>query len=203
MTQGSLVFHGDSITRGFGVPVGSDYPAQTISILGIEKYSWLNYGVDGQTMLQMIANAPALVDPQFAAGYRYKLTAFAGTNDIALSGVTGTVAYNRNVTYGTARKGVGWKLILIDMLPRNQSGFEAERTTFNGLLAADFPTNVSSIFYTGGAYADVLIRISLDTDMGQAGDELDLTWYSDGIHPTAAGDAKIAAYVAAAQALIP
>ena len=49
---------GDSLTAGFGVPKGADYPAQLAQILGRKV---INGGVSGDTSAQALARLPALL----------------------------------------------------------------------------------------------------------------------------------------------
>lgn len=158
----------------------------------------------------MITRAASVIDPYYSAADRKTmLIAWGGTNDIALGGASAATTYARIVTYGTARKAAGWRVIILSILPRSAAGtpatFEADRQTVNAALLADFPTATAHTNITsGGAYADYLINIGADTTIGEAGDELNTTYYTaDKVHLKNAGYAIVADYVKKAIQLFP
>lgn len=135
------------------------------------------------------------------------LIAWGGTNDLYF-GASAATTYSRIVTYATARKAAGWRVIILSILPRSAGipppTFEADRQTVNAALLADFPTATAHTNITrGGAYADFLINIGADTTIGEAGDELNTTYYADRVHLTNAGYAIVADYVKKAIQLFP
>ena len=72
----------------------------------------------------------------------------------------------------------GFKVVVATILPRAVSGSwtEQERLDTNILIRANWAT-----------YADALADIGNDALMGQTGDETNLTYFADGVHPTVAG----------------
>jgi len=89
------------------------------------------------------------------------------------------------VTYFNARLAAGWaasNIIVAEALPRNASApDEANRLAYNALLAANAPT-----------YGYQEAPLGTDTVMGQTGQWSNTTYYQDGVHPTAVGQALLA-----------
>lgn len=200
-----MVFHGDSLTFGVGSTGGLNYPAQTIALMP-PYFSATNLGVSGQTITQMITTGVNNVDPLFGNNFR-RMIGWGGTNDLAIGGDSAATLYANMVTYATARKAAGWKVILIGILPRGAGAggsFETRRTSVNASLRADFSSATAfTNIRTGAAYADYFIDIEGDADLGQSGDELNPTFYTDEIHLTNAGYAIIAAYALNALSFFP
>lgn len=135
------------------------------------------------------------------------LIAWGGTNDLYF-GASAATTYSRIVTYATARKAAGWRVVILSILPRSGAAtpgtFEADRQTVNASLLADFPTATGQTRITsGGAYADYFINIGADPTIGLAGQEANTTYYADLVHLTNAGYAIVADYVKKAIQLFP
>ncbi|MEJ0021442.1 MAG: 6-bladed beta-propeller [Candidatus Doudnabacteria bacterium] len=184
-----LIFDGDSITQGYLASTGQDYPSQVQAILGPGP-TYQNMGGSSRTLLDMINDAPAQIDPEFlGADTTNIVTLMGGTNDLHF-GADAITTYNRIVSYAQARRAVGFKVIVNTILPRTEPTlptFEADRQTVNSLLRANWPS-----------FADGLSDIASSSVMGQPGEDSDTTYYHDGIHPTDAGYGILAGYVAAA-----
>lgn len=160
-----------------------------------------NVAVAGQTVATMITNAASVVDTLYSVGAsRTTLVVWGGTNDLYF-GADAATTYSRIVSYCNARKAAGWRVAVLTILPRTQSGipagFETERAALNALLRADAPTATAySKITTGASYADFLVDVADDSLIGDAGDELNTTYYSsDKVHLVNAGYAIIASYV--------
>lgn len=157
----------------------------------------------------MIARGPTVIDPQYrnysATQNTNRLVGWGGTNDLA-TGTNAATTYARIVSYGTARKAAGWRVILIGVLPRGSlPSFETARSTVNASLLADFPTPTAfPNIYTGGAYADYFIDIGADANIGVAGSQSNPTYYdADLIHLNNTGYGVVAGYVLNAISLLP
>jgi len=195
ITTTSMSFDGDSLTSGSGSTSGLTFPQQTYNALYAASglsYAWTykNFGVSGQTLTQMIANAATNIDPGLRT-YRERnvVIVFAGTNDIGIEGVDGPTAFNRLSTYCNARRSAGRQVIVISMLPRRldlvSPTFTADRAAFNALLTAGW-AGIAEGYYNAAA----------DTRIGDVGDNLDTTYYDvDQIHLNNTGYAIIAAGV--------
>jgi len=86
-------------------------------------------------------------------------------------------------TYLNARISAGWtagNICVGTMLPR-QGQKESDRSTYNGLIRS----NAAGMGYK-------VCDFAADTRIGDAGDENNTTYYSDTIHPTAAGQQILA-----------
>ena len=109
-----------------------------------------------------------------------------GTNDLA-NGNDLTDMLTRYYSLLDAARAAGWKVIAATILPRSNpemlvgiEKFESLRTSFN----SDLLTNWS-------AHADALVDIASIPNLGAFGDSDDTNYYSDKIHPTAAGQALL------------
>jgi lysophospholipase L1-like esterase len=91
------------------------------------------------------------------------------------------------------------------MLPR--TGFETQRASLNALLRADFNVATSDpnvwLPAPGITYADVLIDVGNDANIGQAGQNTSLTYYdADQLHLNNTGYGVVAGYAVTAIRLI-
>lgn len=200
-----LVCHGDSITFGAGLlsPATQTYPAlvwqAAITAHPTLAFGLWAFGINGQGFSyvyppssdfpNLTVDAVNRVDPVLPMSGTHYLVIFAGTNDIFLNNKTGTEAGALNLTYIDARIAAGWPAANIcvgTMLPR-QNAHEADRTTYNGLIR-------SNAVLRGYKVCD----FAANSTIGDAGDENNTTYYSDTIHPTAAGQVIIAGVISAA-----
>lgn len=191
---GIVTCDGDSITAGGGLTGGDTYPAQLDALL---ETSWevFNVGINGQTCEQMQStrdDADYYYNPSVGPTV---LVCFGGTNDLYF-GASATTVQDRIEAYCAASQTVGWKVIVCTLLPRNdfpgtssidKATHESRRQTVNAWLRSNWAT-----------FADALCDIGGNADIGQDGDEEDLTYYqSDKVHPNATGAGVIASLVAA------
>lgn len=181
-----LVFDGDSNTLGVGTIGGQSYPAQVVAILGGGNPN-NNFGVNGKTIVTMIANAPSQIDPLYNAAHgRDTVICEGGSNDIAFATGQATTTYNNIVIYCNARRAVGWRTYVMTILPRSDVGiqpnFEVDRQAINADIRANWNT-----------FADGLIDIAANTSIGDTGDETNTQYYaSDRVHINSAGSAIVA-----------
>lgn len=139
---------------------------------------FLDFATSGAGIATLSSRA-ATVDAAYDAGKTNNvLFVLIGANNLASGDPAAFVASLK--TYCQARQAVGWKVVLATVLPQTISGFNTNRNTANALIVAD-PT-----FYDG------LARFDLDATMGCDACASNLTYYSDGKHPTAAGQALLA-----------
>ncbi len=113
---------------------------------------------------------------------------FEVTNDLFF-GASAATAYANYVTLCGLARARGFKIVAMTCLPRSNVGtpgsFEADRQTVN-----------TSIRNNYASFADALADVGADTTIGDAGDELNLTYYqSDKVHMTDAGYDIVAEYV--------
>jgi lysophospholipase L1-like esterase len=186
-----IVCDGNSLTAG-NVPQ-ANYPNNCAGNLGA-NWKVTNYGVGGQITTAMTADAVAQVDPNYNAAYTHNiLCAWEITNDLFF-GATAATAIANFKTYCAARKSAGWKVCVLTVTPRSEAGtpgsFEASRQTCNTELRN--PANL-------GTYWDIVADVAADSRIGDAGDELDTTYYmADKVHLNATGYALVGQLVAQA-----
>lgn len=191
-----IVFDGNSQTVGQNG--GSvNYPTQTLEALAA-GHTQSNLGVGGQTTPQMTADGVAQVDPLYAAVTSEALFVWEGTNDLYF-GASAATALANLVSYCTARKAAGWKVVLLTVLPRTNAGtpagFEASRLAVNADLRSAFP-RLSALYPrvrragAGTSWADVLVDVA---GISALASPADTTYYVDLVHLTVAGDTLIAA----------
>ncbi|HZK58293.1 MAG TPA: SGNH/GDSL hydrolase family protein [Cryobacterium sp.] len=171
------------------------YPAQLQALLGD---TWLvrNDGVDSQDIDSMIADAATQIDPLYDANRMQNVVVcWEGTNEIYFHD-DGASAAAKLAYYCTTRKAAGFKVVILTVLPRSGSGvpadFETQRGICNTAIRANWRT-----------YADALCDVAADPLIGDAGDEMNTTYYPDRVHLTKAGYGIIAAAVQGSLATIP
>jgi len=184
-----LVVEGDSLTTGQGSSGGNTYPKQLQDLYPTTQLVYFNVATSGQTLSDMTTDAAAQVDPKRDPSQPLcAVVIWGGTNDIYF-GASGATAYSRLVTYCQARQAAGFKVVALTMLPRSNVGvpvgFETDRTTFNTSVRADWRT-----------FADALADVAADARIGDAGDELDTTYYdADKVHMNNTGYGVVAGIV--------
>lgn len=186
----NIVAVGDSLTFGFGV--SSPYPARiaahyssTAWNFGHGGYGWYGTGSSSLTPLGPTEVDPALTSPP------QTLILFAGSNDLA-GGVSITDTYNAMMSYRAARVAAGYnsaKIICVTMLPRSGNAYinETLRANYNALIVNGAST-----------YGYSICRADLDSRIGLAGCNLDMTYYlSDTLHLNDTGQAVLAGLIEA------
>lgn len=187
-----MAAEGDSITHAadpsFWV---SQYPALIEVQLQKRYQSLTTYvsGVSGSTLVDL-TNRAATLDAQIIGGRVNVLTVLEGHNDFATYAASAANFVAALKVYCQARRSAGWKVVLITVLPSTQSSFNAWRTTVNSGLRSD------SSFY------DTLVDVDVDAFIGADASAADLTYYLDGTHLTATGQALLAPYVQAGVILV-
>ena len=168
------------------------------------NYTALNFGVGGHTLVQMEAVAVASIDPLINA-QRNHVVFLGGTNDFG-QGASAATVISRTVSYAANRQTAGAKTIEVGLLPRSDAGapvdFETKRQAVRTSRLAVY--TVATIYPNiwGDGNGNYYIDMAADTTIGESGDSNDLTYYSDKLHTTSAGDGVIAGYVAQAVSLI-
>jgi len=155
-----------------------------------------NLGIGGQTTASMTANAPANVDPRFTNRNRRVVVLWGGANDLRV-GENATTIYNRIKTYCQARKNAGETVIFMSLIPfASDPTIESVRISTNTILRADFATATAvTRVFTGASWADYMIDLGNDPNIGVAGSQLNTTYFQvDQVHLTNAGYAVVAGY---------
>lgn len=178
---------GDSITQNTNL--GSSHQAWPNKMnLGSEWYT-PHISVDGQslqTMLGNISEATALITDNYLR--ERVVVVFAGTNDMYSGGRTPAQVLADAQSYGNAIRGAGGKFIFVTPLPRDNGTFNTNRATL-----------VAAVRSSWKNWADAVVIMSDDQVMGGDDQATDEDYYQvDHVHPTAAGEARIAYHVQAA-----
>jgi hypothetical protein len=181
-TSRILVAEGDSITAG---PDPSAYPFRfganaSPAVLGT------SLAVGGSGIAGMVTRAATLSLPA-APGRDCILSVLIGRADlVGYSG--GTSAWLAALAaYCDARRTEGWTVVVCTLLPSTLSGFNTERAIANTEIRL-WDTGGSTV---AGIHADAICDFAADVTMGPDAAASDTTYYSDGTHPTAAGQVAL------------
>ena len=190
----SVAFDGNSLTAGTNSTTGEQagstsdfstsmsFPSQLMRSLTRNAYMAGNFGVSGQTTVQMSSDAATQIDIKIDAVHYHNniLVAWEITNDYCNAGVTKEVAYSDFVSYCTARRAAGWPVVVLNVInrttnlnARTAADFAAAQTYWNGRLATEFAT-----------FADALV------DVNALNLQTTANW--DGTHPSDPGYALVA-----------
>ena len=191
------IFEGDSMSFY--------YPSQVTNLLGA-GWTTVNVSTPGETLIQMLPQAPTQVDPLYSGSFAINyVVLWGGTND--LSGIqmpdgwitpqSANDSYNRIVSYANGRRALGFKVAVLTILPRSAginpvitpAQFETERQTLNSMLRSNW-----------ASFADALVDVAADPRIGDLGDQLNPDYYYDQIHLTTEGQAVVAELTAGALA---
>lgn len=186
-----VVFDGNSLTAREPNGQKSSYPAQTLLSLGDPwRAGYYNFGVSAQTTADMNTDAATQIDPVSCAScVKNVCVAWEITNDLFFGASTNT-AWNNISTYCSGRRTAGFKVVVLTVLPRSDAGtpgdFETKRQGMNAMLRADY-----------SSFADGLADVASNSNIGDAGDELNTTYYNaDKVHMTETGYGVVAGIVA-------
>lgn len=148
--------------------------------LGLIPDTIVNVAVGGRTITTLITTAPSLVDTKYSEvhGEKNICMFWEIINEINLGSSIDEV-FGKLTTYCTARKARGFKNIVSTCLPWHNSG-EAKNTVRLGV-------NALILAAAGQGLIDAVADIASDVVMGDPATCLDTTYYSDGTHPTIAG----------------
>lgn len=173
-----VAFEGDSIT----VMDADKYPYYCCTNLPV--ISGRQFAVSGSTIADMVSRESVVTSYLYQNGCKHVLSILIGAND--LLGL-GAATWTANLkSYCLTMRASGWKIVLCTVLPTTAVGFNTERATANSNIHAD------------PSFYDALADLAADPTIGCDACAADLTYYSDGTHPTAAGQAIIGPIVRAA-----
>lgn len=179
---------GDSITQGNGIEDSQKYVSKLRRRLVKDSVVKFNNAVGGYVISNVVADSTTHIEPFYVTGQNMILLPWVGTNDLN-AGTAVTMVESDYETYCAARKSEGWIVGAYTILPRSQTGFpagfEADRQAFNTWLRANYTT-----------FSTVLIDVAADSRIGDAGDELNTTYYNaDRVHLVEGGNEVVAEVV--------
>jgi lysophospholipase L1-like esterase len=153
-----------------------DFPAQA-TLLVARAWSSFNSGQSNATVTEMTADAATTVDAHFSAAADANVCLVMGGAPELVAGSDPSIVYDRLAAYCAARRAAGFKVVLVTLLPRSTPGFEAGRQAYDAILRLKWPE-----------IADGIADVAADPRIGDAGDNLDTTYYaSDAVHPNDQG----------------
>lgn len=179
-----LVQEGDSITAVTSSPQSYSYryaANQSPKVVG------KNIATGGSAVSTAEGRAAALdqVIPPNKGSRKFILSVAVGTNDLMSLGTTPYLT--ALASYLDDRRAAGWYVVLCTLLPRNQAGFAAARATANAEMRL-WTTNGSIV---PGQHCDAIVDFDTEATMGSDATATNVTYYSDGLHPTDAGHALL------------
>lgn len=182
----NIICKGDSLTLGLGAYTGQSYPDQLGLVFKCKELldsTITNKGVSGQRLSTMITNAPAEIDSLFVAGVTDTLIFWGGANDL-LDQDTSANIYAKIKQYCQARKAVGWKVFVCELLDANSApNWAVKRNEINALMNSDL---------VASGYIDGVVRLSLNPKIGYDGAQNDTVYFGDGLHLTVKGYYEVA-----------
>lgn len=184
-----VVFDGDSLTSGTGPP-GTDYPSYTLEQLP-KGVAMVNVAVPGQEWGDMLDDVEREVDPLFTPSARHNVVVvWAGTNDLHRTHTARRV-WRELREYCLARRGRGWKVVVLTVLPKipTESGCRFERQ--RRLLNHDIREHWMEV-------ADALADVAHDKRVGDYAGLFGAQYKTDRVHLNADGNRVIADVVAGA-----
>ncbi len=189
--QAKIICDGNSITQGaYGVE--TSYPRQLEQQLNAQGYAVdvFNVGVTAQTTAHMLHDAPWQIDRRYDPDRLNLLIAMEGGNHM-LFGATPEAAAATFAKYCLSRRAAGYKVVAIDTFPRSLSyppGYErpqrdyfADLLTYNQLIRRQWP-DFADWYFDGRSQLP-------EFDMRPP-------YMDDGVHPSVAGNARLAAKLA-------
>lgn len=162
-------FNGDSITAGASL---TEPFTSHISLNG--TWNITNQAQGGRQIVQHdIPAAFFSIDPLLASSSAASFEAFwMGTNDITTAPISPAATFAGLRADMAARKLLGWKVGVATMIPRPSQ--DANKNTYNALIRQHWTE-----------FADVLIDIAADTNLGADGAYSNATYFQgDQTHPT-------------------
>jgi len=195
-----VVCDGNSLTAGSGASANMDFPAQLAALLPENSVVW-NYGVAGQTTVDMETDAAAQIDILFTSVDNplrgQFLLGWEATND-SYFGATAAQVIAHLDTYYTNRKAAARKVVAFTQLPRQDAGvpgnFETDRVNTTNPWLRD-PARI-------GVEFDYLCDVAA---ISQLSDPTNTTYYdADKVHLNDAGYTLVAnlAYSTISAALV-
>lgn len=207
LASSKIIFDGNSITNGELTGAGAaNIPNQVAAQLALQKIpglSVVNVAVGGQTCAQMIADGSSQVAPLREAGRDCILVVSEGGNDISF-GATPQQAFQNIRDYCLLRRSEGFYVLIWDCPFRHNSpsGFYTAAAYKQALI--DFNALVRSSWKEfADAYMDTRRHFPYVPDNDYTGALNGGFWFPDCVHPSATGNAIIAAKLVEHLKLIP
>ena len=172
-----IVCEGDSITDQQVAPAPTHCSVSARSISPITQAN--NVATSGGTVATMVTRESTTAAVLNSVTGTRVLLILIGAND--LQGTTAATFVANLKTYCNDMKALvsGLKIIIDMVLPQTTTGFNTKRNSANALILAD------------SSFWDYAVRADLNSSIGCDACAADTTYYSDGEHLTAAGQAVL------------
>lgn len=176
-----MICDGNSLTAGQG---GTPYPTTLGTLLG-PTATVTNKGVGAATTAARAADAEDDIDAYYNQ-YVDNIAVLWEIRNSLYYGETLETVKTQYQNWCQGRRDAGFAVVAVTLLPgtANLNWDETNRQAINTWLRANYTS-----------FADGLADVAADTRIGDAGDNLDGTYYTDGTHMTSAGYAIVAGIV--------
>ncbi len=184
----NIVFEGDSLTAD------DTYSYKVMHMIDLYNSTGNvahNVATGAQTLYPtMINDAPSQVDSKLVSnGYKNIAVLWAGTNDLYYDEkLTASSLHEYIRDWCSSRKVAGFQVIICTITPRSdpyiRENFECRRRILNSLIREHY-----------SEYADGIADIAADPRLGDVGDELDNSYYTDRVHMTVTGYSIVACII--------
>lgn len=168
---------GDSIARGVNLYQRDEaWPFLMLpNLYGTAPVRLTDTAISGWTLAQMQADFAGSVQPFYSPSRSKNIVIVAGGTNSLYFGASKESTLAQYLALCDTARAAGFLVVAHTLLPRDFSGFEANRQFVNtGIRAAS-------------SHYDALADTAMIPGMGGAGDYADTTYYGDGTHPTIAG----------------
>lgn len=173
-----IVCDGNSLTGS-----NPNYVTKLQDTLSASSYSVVNKGIGGMT-IEVMNQFYGWRISHLPVHKKNVLIFWEGTNAIQSTGyLHADSVYREMKRYGLQARATGkWdKIIVMTILPfGTNNDMNLSRDTLNSLLISHYTE-----------FCDTIIDLCADSDIGQWGDQLNATFYTDKVHPTDAGQAIV------------
>jgi hypothetical protein len=149
-------------------------PAQTMALLAPAKFDAVDLSTNDETVATLNLRASWAFDPLYAASRHANiLVLFVGLHDLSFGGSVAET-FPRMVSFGQARRRVGWKVVWLTLLPalasvmRPGEDFVTERQAINAMMRKNRTS-----------FADALADVGADPVIGVEGAAANVAYYQD------------------------
>lgn len=194
LTNAEIIADGNSYTQGNGYTPYSTV-IMTLSPFSSNGSTMANFGVGGQTTIEMLADQSSQILSRYTSGHANIILFQEGGNDLYFNGDV-TSAFDNIKTYCLNARTVGYKIIISTLIHRDQTtSFGDTPTEYNDKIdSLNADLIADSSFYDGIIRPDLESIFNTYTSGG---------YDADKVHPNQTGQNLYAAlYAAAMQILI-
>jgi len=177
-TVRQITCEGDSLTTGAGLALTAVFPHKVVVAKAPTLWGYNNLAVGGSVVQDLINRRQGITNRYYDRRVTQNiLTVWAGSNDL-VNGDSGQTVFQKLAAYCAACRSRGFYVLVYTILPRTaiSGSAETQRSSLNALIRAHWTS-----------FADALVDVAADATLGAANANLNLTYYVDGTHLTAAG----------------